>query len=308
MKTIVTLTMNPAIDKASEVENVTADRKLRCSEPRFDPGGGGINVARAVHRLGGEATALYASGGPTGTMLGKLLDEDGINHRPFQTEAWTRENLTVHETSTERQFRFGMPGPHLTEHEYRRVFDELESLVPKPDFLVLSGSLPQGVPNDFYGRITRAAKYSGSAVILDTSGDPLSLALNEGVHLVKPNLRELRSLSDKDLDTDAEQEAFAKELIRSGRSELVVISRGSGGSMIVSKDYTQKVQAPFVPIRSKIGAGDSMVAGTVLSLARGKSFSESVRYGTAAGAAAVTQPGTELCTKEDTDRLYGDME
>lgn len=304
---IVSLTMNPTIDTNSRVGHVVAERKLRCKPPCHEPGGGGINVSRAIRRLGGDSVALYPSGGWYGHMLQGLLDQEGLNHSPISIGGSTRQNLIVLEESSGRQFRFGMPGPTFHEAEWKRCLEVLETLTPKPDYLVGSGSLSPGVPDDFYARIARIATKRGIQLIVDTSGEALRLAARAGVYLLKPNMRELRALGDHEIKDEVEQEGVATEIIRNGGSEIVVVSLGTAGALMASKEGCERFRAPTVPIQSKVGAGDSMVAGIVLSLAQGKSPRDAVRFGIAAGAAAAMTPGTELCRREDTERLYRHM-
>lgn len=307
MQTILTLTMNPGIDKSSRVANVVAERKLRCKTPRYEPGGGGINVSRAIRRLGGQSVAFYAAGGPSGQMLGDLLDQEGLDHHAIHVEGWTRENLIVREESTGQQFRFGMPGPILQDIECNRCLTELLKIDPRPDYIVASGSLPPGAPEDFYARVARLARDLGSRMILDASGEALSQALHEGVFLVKPNLREAKDLSEHEMKNESNHEDLAGWIVSSGQSEVVVISVGAAGAMVMTKDGCEHLRAPTVPIKSKVGAGDSMVAGIVLSLAKGLALKDAVRFGVAAGAAAVMTPGTELCRRKDAERLYKRM-
>ena len=307
MKTIVTLTMNPAIDKSSSVEHVIAERKLYCKTPRFEPGGGGINVSRAIKKLGGESVAVYPSGGPTGEMLRYLFEQEGLDHRPIPHNGWTRENLVILEESTGQQYRFGMPGPHLSEGEWQQCLHELSAINSRLDFIVASGSLPPGVPEDFYARVVRIGKDIGAQVVVDTSGEALRLALSEGVYLIKPNIREFRELIGAGMAEESEIKNMAMDIVRSGQSKAVVISLGAAGTLMVSQEGYEHIQPPTVPIVSKVGAGDSTVAGIVLSLARGNALRDAVRFGVAAGAAAVMTPGTELCRREDTERLYDQM-
>lgn len=307
MKVIATLTMSPTIDVNTSIDYVVAERKLRCGPPSYEPGGGGINVSRAIRKLGGESVSLYTSGGPTGQMLETLLDQEALNHRPIPMKDWIRQNLIVMEESTNRQFRFGMPGPNLEDQEWKRCLDEFSALDPKPDYIVASGSLPAGMPQDFYARLARLAKELSSRIIVDTSGEALRLAVREGVYLIKPNLRELGEITGEKFEDEAQQEALASELVRSGQSEVVVVSLGAAGALLASSEGIERIQSPTVPIRSKVGAGDSMVAGIVLSLARGMSAREAVLFGVASGTAAVMTPGTELCRREDTEKLYERM-
>ncbi len=304
MKTIVTITLNPAVDKSSSVKNVIAERKLYCDPPRFEPGGGGINVSRAIKKLGGNSILFYLSGGLTGERLQQLLDEEGLDHRPVSIEGVTRESLVVLEKSTGQQYRFGMPGPEVKTREGEKILKELSDLKSGFDYLAASGSLPSGMPADFYLQIARIAKKKGAKVIVDTSGEPLKQALNEGVYLIKPNIREFREITGKNLDEESLIKKEAQKMIKSGVCEVIALSLGAAGALMVSSDFTELIHPPTVPIISKVGAGDSMVAGIVLSLAQGRTLREAVLFGVAAGTAAVMTPGTELCRREDTERLF----
>jgi 6-phosphofructokinase 2 len=303
-KTILSIAMNPAIDKASSVDHVVAERKLYCKPPRFEPGGGGVNVSRAIRKLGGASLLLYPAGGLTGTRLEQLLDEEGLEQRPFPVAGMTRESLVILEESTGLQYRFGMPGPKLRKKEWEPLLQELSAMEPAPDYVVASGSLPPGVPVDFYAQVARVGKQRGAKTIVDVSGRALEAALEEGVFLIKPNVREFRELVGREVREQAQIEAAALELVESGRCEILVISLGAAGALAVSRDFSEHILPPTVPIVSKVGAGDSMVAGMVLSLARGRSSRESVLFGVATGTAAVMTPGTELCRREDAERLY----
>ncbi len=307
MKTIVTITLNPAIDKSSSVAHVVAERKLYCKAPRFEPGGGGVNVSRAINKLGGESLLLYPAGGLTEKRLQELMDEEGLNHRPFPIEGMNRESLVILEESTGQQYRFGMPGPPLRKEEWETFIRELASMEPSPDYVVASGSLPPGAPRDFYARVARVGKKRGGKVIIDVSGEALDAALREGVFLLKPNVREFRELVGNEIKEESQIKAAARKMVESDRCEVLVISLGAAGALVVSEKFAEHILPPTVPIISKVGAGDSMVAGIVLSLARGNPLRESVLFGVAAGTAAVMTPGTELCRREDAERLYEGM-
>ncbi|GAB6057979.1 1-phosphofructokinase family hexose kinase [Desulfonatronum parangueonense] len=304
MPGIVTLTMNPTIDKSTSINNVVAERKLRCDRPRYEPGGGGVNVSRAVKKLGEDSLAVYLAGGPPSDMLKSLLDAEEIRQDPYPIKGLTRENFVVFEKSTEQQYRFGMPGPEIQENEWQGCLDRLEQMDPTPEFLVCSGSLPPGVPPDFYARIAKFAKNNGSKVVLDTSGEPLTVASETGVFLMKPNHPELESLAGQAIENEQQQEELLQDLIAAGRAEVIVASLGAAGALLVWKEGVFRTRAPNVPIKSKVGAGDSMVAGMVTALFRGWDMKDAVRFGVAAGAAAVMTPGSELCRREDTERLY----
>ena len=306
MKRITTLTVNPTIDVNTQVEQVIPDKKLRCERPRREPGGGGLNVSRAIHRLGGSSKALFMAGGPTGEMLDQLVEDEGVDYQSIPIGGWTRENLIVFEESSEQQFRFGMPGPEIAESEWQRCLDEIAGADPIPDFIVASGSLAPGLPDDFYGRLA-AAQEQDAKLIVDTSGEALRQAVDAGVYLIKPNVGEFQDLVGEELTDEQHQREAAQDLIERGCCQVIVISLGRGGAHIVTADGSEHLRTPTVPIRSKVGAGDSMVAGIVLGLARDMELADAVRCGVAAGAAAVMTEGTELCRREDTERLFDEM-
>jgi 6-phosphofructokinase 2 len=304
MRSIVTLTMNPAVDESTSVPYVLPDRKLRCQPPTYEPGGGGINVARAIRKLGGDALACFSVAGPAGELLKHLLDTEGVRYAAVAVTRWTRENLNVLEEVSGRQFRFCMPGPALDDREWPVFLDWLRALRPAPDYLVVSGSLPPGVPVDFYARVAALGRQMGSRVVLDTSGAPLARAVEEGVYLLKPSLHEFQALmNEHDLDESRLAELGATAVKR-GWCEVLVLSLGAGGALWVTPLDRERLAAPAVRVKSSVGAGDSMVAGVVLSLAQGRPLGQAVRVGVAAGAAAVLNPGTALCRREDVERLY----
>jgi len=304
MRSILTLTMNPALDVSTSVPYVLPDQKLRCDQPRHDPGGGGINVARAVRRLGGDALAWFPAGGPAGGLLQELLRDEGVPHHVVPTRQWTRENLNVAEDTSGRQFRFIMPGPALEESEWRRFLADDGLTDPAPAFLVASGSLPPGVPLDFYERLARRARERGSRMVLDTSGEALARAVEAGVYLLKPSLREFRALTGGTAEDESALVALAVEAVTRRRwCDVLVLSLGAAGALWVSVDGGARLAAPAVPVRSTVGAGDSMVAAIVHALVGGRSVGEAVRCGVAAGAAAALNPGTELCHRADVERL-----
>lgn len=304
MLSIVTLTMNPALDESTSVDYVLPDRKLRCQAPMYEPGGGGINVARAIRKLGGDALACFPVAGPAGELLQRLLDAEGVRQMPVPVAGWTRENINVLEEVSGRQFRFCMPGPMLQETEWPVFLDWLRRLQPPPAFVVASGSLPPGVPVDFYARVASAARDMGSRLVLDTSGVPLARAVDQGVYLLKPSLHEFQALLGEPEVDESRLASLGTTVVKRGWCDILVLSLGAGGALWVTGSEWERLAAPAVPIKSSVGAGDSLVAGIVLSLARGRPLGEAVRFGVAAGAAAVMNPGTALCRREDVERLY----
>jgi 6-phosphofructokinase 2 len=307
MTSITTFTINPTIDRSAAIDRVVPDHKLRCRDERFDPGGGGINVAMAISELGADATAIYTCGGPMGDRLTRSLEKRSVAAVPLKIEGATRENVIIYETETENQFRFGFPGPKMSAEEQQRCIAAIKDLQPAPQYLVLSGSLPPGVPSDFYGRIIETLT-DQTKVILDVGGEALRQGVDQSVFLLKPNQRELGELVGHEIESDTDARDAAKQMIDQGKVQAVMVSLGRGGVMLVARDAEVRINAPTVKIRSKIGAGDSTVAGTVLALSRGKSLAEAARFGVACGTAAVMTEGTELCRREDVERLYEEMD
>jgi 6-phosphofructokinase 2 len=304
MQKIVTLTLNPAIDKSTSVSAIVPDRKLRCAAPKFEPGGGGVNVSRAIKKLGGYSTAIYLAGGYSGKHLEHLLDLEAIESMVVEFDGQTRENLIVVDESSNSQYRFGMPGPALNHNEWHKFLDLLNGATGV-EYVVASGSLPDGVPEDFFGRLACVSKKINAKLIVDTSGEPLRHAMNEGVFMIKPNLGELSNLYGKEELEEEDIVKAAKAIINKGGTEVMVISMGGSGAMLITKDEVIEAPSPTVRKRSTVGAGDSMVAGMVLALSKKCSWLEVLQYGIAAGTATTMNPGTELCKKEDVERLYG---
>ena len=303
MELIVTLTPNPAIDISTSVDEIVPIRKLRCTEARRDPGGGGINVGRVVRRLGGLVSAIYPAGGVTGELLRRLVEREGIQSVAISVVGETREDFTVLDQNSGKQYRFVLPGSPLSETEWRACLNALEAIPTPPPFIVCSGSLPPGVPDDFYARVARFAKARGSKVVLDTSGKPLVSALQEGVYALKPNLRELQELANAPLANEQSWLAAGRRLIESGGAEIIALTLAERGSLLMTRDGALRANVPDVKVASTVGAGDSFVGGLVWALASGHRTVEAFQWGVAAGTAAVLNPGTELCHADDVVRL-----
>ncbi len=305
MPSIVTLTLNPSIDISGTTASIVPVRKLRCTGVRREPGGGGINVARVISRLGGHSVALFPVGGSTGHLLRRMLDKEGVVSVAIESTADTRENFTILDESTGQQYRFVLPGAQLDKHEWQACLDRIASLAEPPQYIVASGSLPEGVPDDFYARVIRIGTSLGSRVILDTSGAALAAALEVGVYLVKPSLRELTELTGRQLQSEADWIAAAGDLVNSGKSEVVMLTLGEKGALMVTGDGTLRAPGIKVKLDSAVGAGDSFVAALVYRLANGSNLEDAFAYGVAAGTAALLTPGTQLALKPDIDDLLG---
>lgn len=297
---VLTITFNPTIDKSTSVADLVPDKKLQCSNPMLEPGGGGVNVARVIHRLGGKVSALFPAGGYNGQLLEDLLEREGVNFIPVLISNSTRENLVILDRHTNLQYRFGMPGPQLDTHEWQRVLNIAEEQ-NDISFIVASGSLPPGVPTDIIARLAVIARRKNVKLIVDSSGEPLRLAMREGVYLIKPNLIELESISNRGELEIKDIQIVAREMIAKEYSKIVVVSLGASGAMLITESNVEMVNAPAVKKRSTVGAGDSMLGGIVYSLTKSDDIRKAIRLGIACGSAATLSPGTGLC---DADAAY----
>lgn len=304
MSQIVTLTLTPSLDSATSTPKIYPEGKLRCQTPIFEPGGGGINVARAITHLGGSVTALLPAGGPTGAHLIELLQAEGVSVDALHTHDWTRQNLHVVSEATGEQFRFVMPGAALHEDEWQQLLTKIKQL-PAGCLLVLSGSLPPNMNTTAINELLQCAKDHGLRTVVDSSGDALKTAVNfGGLELIKPNQSELAELTGQTLEQPDRVVNAARQLIAQGAAKRIVVSLGPQGALGVDAEQCVQVVPPPVIKRSTVGAGDSMVGAMVMKLAAGADLTEMVRFGVAAGTAATMNQGTKLCSKEDTERLY----
>jgi 6-phosphofructokinase 2 len=300
---IVTLTLNPAIDKITTVERIIPEKKLRCTEMTIEAGGGGINVSKAINVLGGESKAIFPYGGINGKLLLELLQQDSVEVIPIQIKGDTRESIVVTETSTNKEYKFIVPGPPLAEMELSELKSAIDRL-QNVSFLVCSGSLPSNVTDDFLPDIAAMARQKSIRFIVDTSGSALKKVLTQGVFLIKPNMSELNFLAGTKYLEANEIEGAADKIISSGQCEVIVISMGAAGAMLVTKNLKKRFPAPVVKKQSTVGAGDSMLAGIVWMLEQNESLENAVRFGIACGTAATVNKETKLFKKEDAYRFY----
>jgi len=307
MPRFVTFTPNPALDLSTSVDRLVGSHKLRCAAPEVHPGGGGINVARVLHRLGGEVLALYPAGGATGERLHALLAAEGVPDRPLPIAGETRESLTVLARDSGQEYRFVLPGPRLSDAEWQAALTHLQTLPSAPAWLISSGSLPPGVADDGHAQVARLAQHIGARMVVDSSGAALSAALAQGVWLVKPSLRELSDLAGTPLSTRAEQKQAARDLIGRGHAQVVALSLGAEGALLVTADQCLQADALPVPVAGSVGAGDSFLAGLIWALDRQAHPAQALATAMAAGAAAVMRTGTLLCQSVDVERMQQEV-
>ena len=306
MMSITTLTLNPTIDIAYRVNSLVHTDKIRATEQHSDPGGGGINIARVFVRMGGNARCVYLSGGPTGIALDALLDLHQLVREKVAIRGETRISSTFAEEASGLEYRIVPPGPEVHKEEWQACLDRLKQL--RSDYLVMSGSLPLGVPADFYARAARIARQQGMRSILDTSGDALEAAMAEGgLDLVKPNLREFQQLVGQSVTDIEDNGQEAQKIAGSGGARRIAVSMGERGGVLASGRGATHIAAPYVETASSVGAGDSCLAAMVYGLALGQADEDAFRLGICAGAAALLTPGTNLARVSDIERLHDEI-
>lgn len=290
---IYTVTLNPALDKTVEIPSLTVDSVNRITTMRTDPGGKGINVSKVIQKLGGESTATGILGGNTGRAICSAVEEMGIRTAFRFVAGETRTNLKVIDPVNHTNTDLNEPGVTVSEEVLKDLLDELVFRVKEGDIVVLSGSLPQGAPKDTYGIWVKACKKAGAKVMLDVDGALLEAGIKESPYLIKPNNHELSALMGRVLNTPEELAQAAAELMEKYDIAKVVISMGGDGALYITKEETVCAEGLKVPVKSTVGAGDSVVAALAVSEEAGKTMEETVRLSTACGAANVMCSGTQ---------------
>ena len=298
---ILTVTLNPALDIATSVERVEPGIKLRCGAPRIDPGGGGINVARVIMRLGGGCRALAVTGGTTGAHLLSLLEAEGITAHPIPIDPATRQSFAVTDTSTSAQYRFILPGPQIDAETANRILAgilDAAAQMQRGGHVVFSGSMPLGLPEDFITICAASLHRSGHHLCVDTSGTALQHLVRDPLQppfLLRLDQSEAEQISGGAL-TGAEASAdLAASLVRRGVAKTVVLGCGAAGSVLATAEARYFCCAADVTVVSTTGAGDSFMGALTLALSRGETPDQALRWGVAAASAAVMTPATQLC-------------
>jgi len=303
MAKIVTLTPNPALDIATHVDQLVPSHKLRCSSVRRDPGGGGINVARVVHRLGGGTLAVYASGGSVGDELHNLLSSEGLHQRPVRVRGQTRESFNVTEDRSGQQYRFILSGAPMDNAEWAACVSESLSAIGPGDFFVCSGSLPPGIPTDSYASAIHMAKAKGACTVIDTQGVWMRPVLDGHVDIVKASARELSEYLGSAPQNERAWCVAMTEIVQAGRAETAVVTLGELGAILVTRSDAWRATVPPVQSSTTVGAGDSFLGGLLVKLVEARPSEEALRYAAAAGTAALLSSGTGLCDRIDVERL-----
>lgn len=297
---VLTVTVNPTIDVGVTVEYLVPDHKLPVIDHRRDAGGGGVNVSRVLQRLGVPSRAWIAAGGPTGEELAGLLEDEGVSPVVHRVDGITRESISVTDDKRGDQYRIVLPGPTVSGAS--EMVDAIVELGASADVVVLSGSLAPGLPDDLYASICE--RLGDTTTVVDTKGEALARVVEGHADVIKPSRRELASLVEWTPADEGEIVLAARRVLERGAVGALVVSLGGDGAVLVERSgEVTWYDPPAVDVVSTVGSGDSMVAGIVAGMTRGRGLVEAVGDGVAAGSAAVLTPGTDLCRVEDVDRL-----
>lgn len=294
---VLTVTPNAAIDKTYIVEGFGLDRVHRPSHETTVAGGKGINVVRVLAALGRDGLATGFVGGAVGDAIVESLDKERLPHDFVRVSGESRLCIAIIDPKSGTQTEVNENGPTVSPDEVDRVLDKIAELLPGKEFVVLSGSVPPGVPTSFYGDIIKLARKLGVRAVLDTSGEHLKEAVQAAPFMVKPNIAELSQLAGQELVTLEEISRAAKSLKQFG-VVLTTVTMGRSGAMVTDGVHTWKATPPEIKFASAVGSGDSFVAAFLDSLLRGESASTALVAGTAAGAANATTYGAGFCSKE----------
>jgi 6-phosphofructokinase 2 len=294
---VYTITLNPALDRTLWVEKIQPDDSNRIEREERYAGGKGIDVSKVLTTLEVRNNALGFIGGFAGEEVeGRLLNE-GISCDFIRISGETRTNIVVNDMSNRKQTVFSASGPEIRPYELMRIIHKVEKL-ERPDIVVISGSLPLGIPPEIYRKLVAIAKDKGARVILDTDGNALKVGVQGFPEVIKPNIHELSRLVGIELKGIDAITRAALNVHKQG-VKIVLVSMGAKGILLVSKSKRYLVSPPKVKVKNTIGAGDSAVAGFVYGLVKGKSLRESLINSVAAGTATTLRPGTALCQKND---------
>ncbi|MGN1377841.1 MAG: 1-phosphofructokinase [Dorea sp.] len=299
---IITVSMNPAIDKTVEIPKLIPGGLNRIRKVEYDAGGKGINVSKTIRELGGESIATGFLGGNAGKTIENVLNERRIRNDFIWVEGETRTNTKVFEESGEVT-ELNEPGPVITEEQLKALMEKLEGYAGEDTLFILAGSIPSGVDKQIYADIIRLVHAKGAKVLLDADGELFRNSLDAGPDMIKPNRVELEEYAGIDYRaSDEEILRLARELLEKGM-DTVAVSMGKSGAMMVRRDYEVKCPALSVKAHSTVGAGDAMVAALAYSWDQKLDSEETVRLCMATSAGAVTTVGTKPPKKEVVEEL-----
>ncbi len=290
---IITITLNPAVDKTVEIADFEVGNVNRVSSLRYDAGGKGINVSKVIRSLGGNSKAVGILGGNAGNFIKDYLDHIGIDNDFHFIKRETRTNLKVIDPSKKTNTDINEPGPEVSGEDMTTLKRKVLGDLGKDSVVVFSGSVPVNVDKGIYGEWITAAKQKGALTILDADGELLKRGIAAGPFLVKPNIHELESFFGTEIQDIRQGEKLARGLLEQYGIEQIVVSLGAKGAIFINRDYSMLAHGMNVEVKSTVGAGDSMVAALAYSLERGDDFEKAIRLAVAAGTANVMTSGSQ---------------
>ena len=289
---IVTITLNPAIDKTIELNHFSLGALNKVENAILDPGGKGINVSKVVESLGGKSIATGFLGGGTGKYIENALNEMAIANDFVQIEGETRTNLKIFDRATKETTEINEPGPNVTDAHIARLVEKVEKMIMPPCIVVISGSAPKSVPAEIFADLIRAAKKKGAKVFLDASGTAFEAGIKAKPDFIKPNKHELEQYFDREIHTDSEVKAAGRHFIDIG-IDNVLISLGKEGAYFGNKDKSLRLKPLKVEAHSSVGAGDAFVGAFVYALDHEYEIDEMLKLAIATSAGAVMTVGTK---------------
>ena len=306
MRKIHTITLKPAVDYSTSTDHVTAGPKLYCRQPRIDPGGGGVNVARTIVKLGGRVRAFVVVGGEMGNRLLKLLDAENVPIEACRVAGETGYSLAVTDEKTEEQFRFTLPGAAVGESDALKIMDQISGTLAGEEYVVLSGGMPDGLADTYPQDVQATVARRNGRLVVDTSKAPLLRLIKAPVaplDVLRLDRSEMEKVIAQRMRSISDNLAYTEQLVRRGVAKIVVTGHGAEGSAMVAGHQRFFCHAPKVTVRSKIGAGDALVGALTLSLSRGDGPEQALKWGVAAAAATVSTEGTTFCDLSETTAL-----
>ncbi|MBQ4642000.1 MAG: 1-phosphofructokinase [Oscillospiraceae bacterium] len=289
---IYTVTLNPALDKTAVLPDFIPGQVNRIQSVRVDAGGKGINVSKCLKALGEDSLAVLLAAGQAGHQLIALLAEEGIATLPVWVEGETRTNLKLIDPVRGENTDINEPGPRIAPQPLAQLLDKMLQRVMPGDIAVLSGSLPAGARSDTYAVWVDALTRKGVKVFLDADAEAMARGMDAVPYLIKPNETELSRVLGRELKTPEALLAAGKELQSRGIAK-VVISMGGAGALFLLEGGIYQADSLSVPVKSTVGAGDSMVAAMAFAESRGLSEQQTIRLAMAMGAASVMQDGSQ---------------
>lgn len=302
---ILTITLNPSLDRVIWVDKLQKDDSIRIQQEKHYAGGKGIDASRVIKTLGGDTVATGFLGSFNGLHLEGLLLNEGVTCDFVKIKGETRSNVIIFDSEDNGHIALNSKGPEITAYDLAILFEKINNLKEKPSMVIMGGSIPKGLNASLYAQIIHVFREQGIKVALDADNEALKQGLKAHPYMIKPNEHELARLIGREVNTREELIEAAKDLMSEYKLEVIMISRGSKGLIIMNKDEAYELAPPKIKANSTIGSGDSTLAAFLLGQEQGKPLLESGQMGVAAGAATAMSPGVELVDIQDYAQIYG---